>query len=362
VTKPTAAMLEAARNCAVGDDVFGEDPTVVALEQRIARLTGKEAGLFCASATMTNQLAIRCHLTQPPHSILCDKRAHIYKYECGGAAFHSQASTTAIMPRNGVHLTAEEIEANLVEEDVHTAPTRLISLENTLNGVIFPWDELSDIHQLARQRSIPLHLDGARLWNASVATGISLQAYGTLFDSISLCISKGMGCPIGSVLVGTKPFIERARWFRKLFGGGWRQAGILASMGLVALEDYGERMALDHLHASQLAEACARHQLACQLPVHTNMLFLDTGARSAAKLAAHLQQHHRILTMPMSRSILRMVVHHQISKQDIDHVIATLPTALSALDADPTEAHNDHEDDDDARAANGTSTAYYYRI
>ncbi|KAI8053753.1 pyridoxal phosphate-dependent transferase [Syncephalis plumigaleata] len=346
VTKPTVAMLNAVQHCSVGDDVYGEDPTVGKLEECIAELTGHEAGLFCASTTMANQLALRSHLKQPPHSILCDKRAHIYQYECGGVAYHSQAATTAIIPENGIHLTAEEVEANLVGEDVHNAPTRVITLENTLNGVIFPWNELTKISQLARQESILLHLDGARLWNASVASGISLREYGGLFDSISLCLSKGMGCPIGSMLVGSKSFINQARWFRKLFGGGWRQAGILASMGLVALEDYTERMAVDHLHAAHLAKACEHHKLTCQLPVDTNMIFLNTGSVSAINLAAQLQRHN-ILTMPMSESTLRIVLHHQISKQDIDYVIATLPHVLTASELD-------------AKAC--TDTTIYYRM
>jgi threonine aldolase len=202
VTRPTEAMLRAAASCPVGDDVYGEDPTVNALEQRIAQMTGHEAAVFCASGTMTNQLGLRSHLTQPPHSVLCDARAHIHLYECGGIAFHSQAATVTVRPSNGRYLTAEEIEASIVDEDQHHAPTRVIALENTLNGMIFPLEEIKRIRQLAQAKRIALHLDGARLWNAAVATGTSLRQYGQLFDSMSLCLSKGMGCPIGSVLVG----------------------------------------------------------------------------------------------------------------------------------------------------------------
>ncbi|RKP07337.1 pyridoxal phosphate-dependent transferase [Thamnocephalis sphaerospora] len=313
VTKPTAAMLRAAYECSVGDDVFGEDSTVNELEQRVAALAGHEAALFCASGTMANQIGLRVHLTQPPHSVLCDARAHIHRYECGGIAYHSQAATSALEPANGRHLTVKDVERGLVEDDQHNAPTRVISLENTLNGTILPYDEIGRIHALARNKGIAMHLDGARLWNASVATGVSLEQYGALFDSMSLCLSKGMGCPVGSVLVGSESFIHRARWLRKLFGGGWRQAGVLASMGLVALEDYAVRMAHDHARAAQLAQTCTQFGFHLALPVDTNMVFLDTTPLSVdASLLAEALAREDVLVMPLDRSTLRMVLHHQV--------------------------------------------------
>ncbi|KAI9596158.1 pyridoxal phosphate-dependent transferase [Syncephalis fuscata] len=297
VTTPTPAMLMAAQECAVGDDVYEEDPTVIALEQRIADMTGHEAAYSV--------------LAQPPHSVLCDQRAHVHQYECGGLAFHSQANTIAVTPRNNMHLTVDDIEACVVMEDIHNAPTRVISLENTLDGTV----------------------NGARLWNASVATGISMKQYGSLFDSVS-----------------SKPFIKKARWFRKLFGGGWRQAGILASMGLVALEDYPQRMAQDHLHATQLAKAWKDQGFVCQLPVQTNMVFINTGTCSATQIATHLQQCN-IRVMPFSESIIRMVVHHQITSTDIERLTSTLPRVLHASLEPSFET--------EATSTSTTTTTYY---
>lgn len=172
---------------------------------------------------MTNQLGLRVHLNQPPHSVVCDARSHVHLWEAGGIAFHSRASVSPVICSNGVHVTATEIEGNLIDEDLHTAPTRVVSLENTLSGMVMPLKDIQEVASLARDRGLAMHLDGARLWNAHIASGVPLHEYGKCFDSMSLCLSKGVGAPIGSILVGNRQFIHRARHFRKLFGGGWRQ-------------------------------------------------------------------------------------------------------------------------------------------
>jgi threonine aldolase len=202
VTQPTAAMLSYMSQAAVGDDVFEEDPTILELQRRVSQLTGKEAALFCATGTLSNQLAIRTHLTQPPYSVLCDVEGHVHRYESGGISFHNGAQVIPIQSQK--HLTLEEIQRFwILEEDVHTCPTKLICLENTKHGMIFPLKEQSRISQAAKEHGIRMHLDGARLWNAHIATQNSIQELCEPFDSVSLCFSKGLGAPVGSVLVGT---------------------------------------------------------------------------------------------------------------------------------------------------------------
>ncbi|KAJ3103817.1 Threonine aldolase [Phlyctochytrium planicorne] len=220
-------MWEAMRKAPVGDDVMEEDPTVKELEVMVSELTGKEDALFCVSGTMSNQIGIRTHLKSPPHSVLCDASSHVYNYEAGGISFHSQATVTPVRPQPGkTNLTLDAVKDNLIlSDDVHYAPTKLVCLENTMNGEIMALPDIREISEYARSLGIGMHLDGARLWNASVATGISLKEYGKDFDSVrillmSLCLSKGLGAPIGSILVGDKAFIRKARHYRKLFGGG----------------------------------------------------------------------------------------------------------------------------------------------
>lgn len=232
-TKPSAEMLSAMVASKVGDDVYGEDPTVLELERKIADMCGKPAALFCCSSTMSNQLAIRAHLSQPPSSLICHQNAHVFQYEAGGAAFHSQAHSIAIAPHASYNLTRKDIEPRLVLDSYlgHCPVTQLICLENTLAGVVMPLEDIKDIYALSQQHQIKVHMDGSRLWNASMASGISLAEYSESVDSLNLCLSKGMGCPVGAMLVGSQAFIDRARILRKLFGGGWRQAGVLAAAG-----------------------------------------------------------------------------------------------------------------------------------
>ncbi|KAI9549128.1 hypothetical protein GHT06_007556 [Daphnia sinensis] len=244
-----AAMFEAP----VGDDVFGEDPTVNALEEKIAQLFGMEAGIFCPSGTMTNQIAIRLH-TRPQTEVICHQYSHIYLYEGGGIMSNSLASVKLLSGDLG-KITAAQVAESINPDDVHAPETTLVSLENTMNkggGSIYKLDEIKPIHDLCREKGIKLHLDGARLFNALVESGESPSEWGAHFDTISICLSKGLGCPVGSVLLGTKEAIKRAKKIRKVFGGGMRQAGILAAAGIYALDHHVERLKEDHAKAREI--------------------------------------------------------------------------------------------------------------
>ncbi|KAF9042108.1 pyridoxal phosphate-dependent transferase [Panaeolus papilionaceus] len=270
---PTEEMYQYAMRATLGDDVYFE-PSTAALEEHMAKVTGKEAGLFVPSGTASNQIAIRTHLQQPPYSVICDHRAHIHKYESGGAAFHSGAAVIPVVPSNGHHLTLEDIEDNIIiTNDIHFAPTQLVELENTLDGTIFPQDEIIRISDYAHSLGIKVHLDGARLWHVAAETSTLLKDLCAPFDSVSLCFSKGLGtpvcpqkfasnffllrslligAPVGSILVGTKAFITKARWFRRLFGGGMRQTGILAGCAAYALAHNFPQLPRVHALAKRL--------------------------------------------------------------------------------------------------------------
>ncbi|KAL8698153.1 MAG: hypothetical protein Q9224_001977, partial [Gallowayella concinna] len=235
VTTPTPSMLAAIQQCTLLDDVFAEDPTTISLESYISSLTGHPAALLVTSGTMGNQLCIRTHMTQPPHSILADHRSHIYQWEAGGISSLTGAFPIQVVPANGHHLTLEDVKKHATtDDDVHHTPTTLISLENTLNGSILPLNVCRAISSFARAHNIKLHLDGARLWEAVAAHEGSLKDYCACFDSISLCFSKGLGAPVGSIIVGSETFIKRARHVRKSLGGGMRQSGIIAAPARVA--------------------------------------------------------------------------------------------------------------------------------
>ena len=280
VTIPDDGMFAAMREAHLGDDVYNESETTQELERHIAAMCGKEAGLFCSSGTQGNQICLRTHLQQPPYSILCDARAHIITYEAGGIAMFSQAMSTPVMPKNGKHLTMEEVKKNLIlGEDVHHADTKIISLENTLSGVIFPIEEIERIGALAKEHDIAFHLDGARLWEASAATGIPLTRYGAIFDTMSLCLSKGIGAPVGTVIVGSQKFIKKARWFRKMMGGGMRQVGILAGAARYALDtQYPLGLKKVHERALRTAQYATARGFILQHPVDTNMCWFDLEA------------------------------------------------------------------------------------
>ncbi|WP_304517486.1 threonine aldolase family protein [Cecembia rubra] len=274
VTKPTKGMLEAMWSAQVGDDVFGEDPTVNALEQKLADMFGMEAGLFCPSGTMTNQIAIKLH-TGPQKEVICHKYSHIYLYEAGGIMANAHASVKLL---EGVYgkITAQDVADNISADDVHACETTLVSLENTMNkggGSIYTLDEVKPIKTLCEKHGIKLHLDGARLFNALVASGESAKDWGAQFDTISICLSKGLGCPIGSVLLGSKADIKRARKIRKSFGGGMRQAGYLAAAAIYALDHHVDRLAEDHDRAKAMGLMLEKHPLVSEVfPVVTNIV------------------------------------------------------------------------------------------
>ncbi|KAI9363937.1 pyridoxal phosphate-dependent transferase [Zopfochytrium polystomum] len=332
VTTPTAPMLEQMMAANVGDDVFQEDPTINKLQRYACELTGHEAALFCASATMSNQLAIRSLLGAPPHSVVCDKRAHVFQYEASGIAYHTGASVFAVDPKTGSsHLTLDVVEkACVLDDDVHHAPTKLVCLENTLHGEIFPIDEIRRISEFARKNGLKMHLDGARLWNASVATGISLREYCKEFDSVSLCLSKGLGAPVGSLLVGSHDLIKKARHFRKMFGGGWRQAGLLASAGLFAIEHHWTLLKQDHENAQILADSLVKLGFKLVHRRDTNMVFVDSTPLNLPidelrdELAAN-----GIRIFGGGVGVMRLVLHHQISREAVSEFIKITETVMS---------------------------------
>lgn len=277
-TTPTPEMIEAALTASIGDAVYQEDMDTCFLENLVANLAGKEQGLFCVSGTLSNQIALRTHLLQPPYSVLCDYRAHVYTHEAAGLAILSQAMVVPVRPANGNYLTLDDITAHYVPDDgdVHGAPTKVISLENTLHGMITPIDELVRIRAWCSQNNIKLHCDGARIWNAAIASGVPLKQFGELFDSISICLSKSMGAPIGSILVGDAKFIKKANHFRKQQGGGIRQSGMMAKMATVAINgDWKAKMSYSHRLASDLALFCKENDIPLESPTDTNFVFLD---------------------------------------------------------------------------------------
>ena len=333
LTRPGPEMREAMAQAPVGDDVFGEDPTINRLQEVMADLTGKEAALFVSSGTQANQIAINVH-TQPGNEVICEAMAHIYNYEAGAPALLSGVQLRPIKGAYGV-LDPEEVEAAIRPADHHFPQTKLIALENTHNrwgGTVYPLKEIKKIRKLARKHKLKMHLDGARLWNASVATGISLEAYSKPFDSVSLCFSKGMGAPVGSVICGSKTFINQAHAYRKVYGGGMRQAGILAAGALYAIEHHFHRLAEDHRRARALAEAVN------QLPgfvvnlktVQTNIVVMDTSLcrQSAPEIVAALAEHG-IKMLAFAPTRIRAVTHLHIMDEQIDAVIDIFNTLFS---------------------------------
>src|SRR6185437_14774900 len=277
VTRPTPAMLEAMMTAKVGDDVFGEYPTINILEAMAARMFGMEAALYCPSGTMSNQIAIKCH-TQPGDEVICEKNAHVYVYEGGGIAFNSGSQVRALEGDRG-RIAAEQVSMAINPDDVHRARTSLVALENTSNrggGSCYSLEEIRRIKQVCTDNQLKLHLDGARLFNALVAKEHTAAQFGQLFDTISVCLNKGMGCPIGSILMGPAAFIKKGRRVRKVFGGGMRQAGFMAAAGIYALENNIQRLAEDHRHARMLAEALEKKDFVKNiLPVETNIVIFE---------------------------------------------------------------------------------------
>ncbi len=326
VTRPTAGMMQAMMKADVGDDVFGEDPSVNALEKKTAELFGMEAALYCASGTMSNQIAIKCH-TQPGDEVICEQEAHVYIYEGGGIAFNSGAQTRAI-PGDRGRISAGQIRRAINPDDVHKARTSLICLENTSNrggGTCYDIAEIGRIRAVCEEHNLMLHLDGARLFNALVATGEKPESYGRLFNSISVCFNKGLGCPAGSVLLGTRDYIRRARRYRKVFGGGLRQAGFFAATAIYALDHHIERLAEDHERARRIAVAFEKKSFVKEVvPVETNLVFVELETGTDPRQVAQTLRERNILVMAISETRLRLVTHLDLSPQMIDKVLETI--------------------------------------
>ncbi len=323
-TKPSPLMLEAMFTAEVGDDVFGEDPSINALELLAANMFSMEASLFCPSGTMTNQIAIKCH-TQPGDEVICEKMSHVYIYEGGGIAFNSGCQVKAIDGDRG-RITAQQVINAINPDDVHKAITRLVSLENTSNrggDSCYKLSEIQSIKAVCLENSLKLHLDGARLFNAIVENEEDPMEYGKLFDSISVCLSKGLGAPVGSILLGSQEFIHRARRVRKVFGGGMRQGGYLAAAGIYALKNNISRLNLDHLRAKDIATALLKKPFTGKMmPVETNIIIFEvTGNYSARSLAEEFAKHE-IAVMAISGTQIRMVLHldvtEEMARQTID--------------------------------------------
>ena len=319
VTRPTPAMRAAMAAAEVGDDVYGEDPTINRLEDRVAQMFGKEASLFVSSGTMSNQICIRAH-TQPGDELLCESTCHVYVWEAGGPAVLSGVSCRTIEGDYGV-LDVVQLEDKIRPANEHYVRTRLVSLENTHNrggGRVYPLDKVKAIGEWAHAHGLLMHLDGARIWNAIVATGISAAEWAKSFDSLSVCFSKGLGAPVGSALLGSKEFIERARRIRKLFGGGMRQGGIIAAAALYAIENHLERLAEDHRNAQIIAQAIQDSPGLRLDPtyVETNLVWfeLDPEVMAAKEFVARLREHG-ILIHGGDSPTMRACTHLDVSTE-----------------------------------------------
>ena len=325
-TKPCEHMLAAMHKAQVGDDVFGEDPTVNQLESMSATLFGTKAALFCPSGTMSNQIAIKCH-TQPGEEIICDQLSHVYIYEGGGIAFNSNCQVKPIEGNRG-RIHAAQVEAAINPDDIHKPISSLVAVENTSNrggGSCYQFEELQAIKAVCLQNDLKFHLDGARVWNAIIANGENPKQYGELFDSISICLSKGLGAPIGSVLLGDVDYIKKARRLRKVFGGGMRQAGYLAAAGIYALENNISRLEIDHQHAKMVGNALLKKSFVGKIaPIETNIIIAEIiNSHTAATFVDHLKKY-QILCIPISASQVRMVFHLDVSASMVETIITVI--------------------------------------
>lgn len=323
VTKPTKAMHEAMFNAEVGDDVFGEDPSVNALEQKAAQMFGMEAALFCSSGTQTNQIAIKVH-TQPGDEVICNDLAHIYRYEGGGIASNSGASVRLITGDRG-RIFADQIEAEINPDDPHFPISSLVALENTSNkggGSCYSAAHIDAIAALCKNKNLPLHLDGARLFNALVHTGQQASQYGEWFDSISICLSKGLGAPVGSLLLGSKEFIHKSRRVRKSLGGGMRQAGFLAAAGIYALDHHIDRLIEDHTKARTLVkelESCT--WVKSVMPAETNIVIFELMDRISTQEILEKLKNKGILAVAFGPRHIRLVCHLDITEHMLEYTL-----------------------------------------
>ena len=318
ITRPTAAMRAAMTKAEVGDDVFGDDPSVNALEAEVAELLGFEAAMFVPSGTQSNLVGVMTHCARGDEYIV-GQEAHTYRYEAGGAAVLGSVQPQPIDNAADGTLPLPAIEAAIKPDDSHFAKTRLIALENTIGGKVLPAGYSAAVRELADRHHLAMHLDGARLWNAAVKQGVAPRAIAEPFDSVSVCLSKGLGAPVGSVLCGSRDFIKAARRWRKMLGGGMRQAGILAAAGRHALAHHIPRLAEDHENASRLAAGLARHAALTVAPTQTNMVFVGVPEDIAAEFAAHLAAAG---VRPYGTARQRWCTHLDVSRADVDAAIA----------------------------------------
>jgi len=327
VTKPTPEMLQFMFQAEVGDDVYEEDPTVNALEKKTAALFNMEAGLFCPSGTMTNQIAIKAH-TEPLSEVICDYTAHIYQYEVGGIAFNSGASVYLLHGERGI-VTAEMVKSAIRPDDnIHYPTTRLVSLENTSNkggGAFYTLSQIAAIAQVCQEQNLALHLDGARVFNALIAADENSHDYGRYFDSISVCLSKGLGIPVGSVLLGSKAFIKKTRRIRKVLGGGMRQAGYLAAAGIYALDHHVQRLSEDHLRAQDLeAVLKASSYVQSVLPVQTNIVIFTLVPEVSTHTFLQKLKEEGILAIEFGPQQIRFVTHLDYTNEMAEQTLKVL--------------------------------------
>ena len=328
VTKPTKEMLNAMLSAEVGDDVFNDDPTVKKLEEKIANMFGMEAALFFPSGTMANQTAIKIH-TQPGDKMFCDKWSHVYNFEGGGAAFNSGVTSHLIEGERGM-FTASQLEEAVSSgrSDIHVPFSRLVVIENTTNkggGACWNFEEILKIKKLCKENNLALHLDGARLFNALVAKNETPLQYGKVFDTISVCLSKGLGAPVGSLLLGTKKHIEKGLRIRKLFGGAMRQSGYLAAAGIYALDNHVERLAIDHTRAKLIGTALQNCELVKNVePIETNIVIFNVIDTINEYDFISRMKDAGVLLISMGQGKLRMVTHLDFTEEMLQSVVLTL--------------------------------------
>jgi len=328
VTKPTNGMLKAMMKAEVGDDVFNADPTVNKLQDKIAKMFGMEAALFFPSGTMANQTAIKLH-TQPGDMMFCDKYAHVYNYEGGGAAFNAGVTSHLIDGKRGMFTAAQLKEAvSSGRSDIHVPYSRLVAVENTTNkggGACWDYEEIVKIKKICKSNKLAFHMDGARLFNALVAKGETPEQYGKVFDTISICLSKGLGAPVGSVLLGKMSHIEQAFRIRKLFGGAMRQVGYLAAAGIYALDNHIERLAIDHTRAKIIGAALNNCPLIKNVePIETNIVIFNVIESINEKAFISRLNDAGIQLISMGQGKLRMVTHLDFTEEMLESVVHTI--------------------------------------
>ncbi|MCG8573272.1 MAG: aminotransferase class I/II-fold pyridoxal phosphate-dependent enzyme [Flavobacteriales bacterium] len=332
VTQPTPKMKEFMFNAPLGDDIWGDDPSVNELEALGAEMFGKEAAVFCSSGTQTNQIAIKVH-TQPGDEIICHEEAHIYRYEGGGIAYNSGVSVRFLRGNYG-RINPDEIAAEINPDDQHHPITTMVSIEDTSNrggGMVYDVNDIQRISEICKQHNLKFHLDGARVFNALAINGLTPKEYGAYFDTISVCLSKGLGAPVGSLLLGPADFIQKARRVRKVFGGAMRQAGIIASGGTYALKNHLDRLKDDHRRASQTAEILKEQNWVKEvLPVQTNIVvvLLQDGL-DEYKVVEQLAKKD-ILCVPFGKKRIRLTTHLDLTDEDIEHLRNHVPKEMNA--------------------------------